>query len=187
VAIPERSRSLKIGVKFFVVLALFGGCGVAIAQLLQVNPPSDHRATSIAITPRNDSTKVGSPVFIIVSLTNTSQMDYTIQRLSSGADCLIDVRDVGGKLPPDTSFGYLHNGHVAARDRDPTRYSTADLMDNLIVGSLKAGQTMKWTINVSRFYDLSQPGKYQITVERADLADRNVTLKSNTVTVTIVP
>ena len=142
---------------------------------------------SITISAFRDSVKTKSPVYIIVEFKNNSDHDLEFGRVLSGADCRIDVRDVQGKLPPETGFGYIHNGHVAHPEQDLTRFSLSDLTDNGLWASVKAGQSTEWVINAARFYDMTQPGKYTIRVEREDPADPKTILKSNTVTVTVTP
>lgn len=139
---------------------------------------------SVTISAFRDSVKTRSPVYITVEFRNNSDHDLEFARVLSGADCKIDVRDVQGKLSPETGFGYIHNGHVAHPGEDLTRFSSKDLNDKGIWATVKAGQTTKWDINAARFYDMTQPGKYAIRVEREDPEDPKVVLKSNTVTVT---
>ncbi len=62
-----------------------------------------------------------------------------------------------------------------------------DLADNNTGVTVKAKQTAMWSINVSKFYDLSQPGKYSIRVQRGDPEDLEATVTSNTITVTVTP
>jgi hypothetical protein len=131
--------------------------------------------------------KAGRPVYIIVQFTNKTDHDLEFGRVLSGADCKIDVRDVQGKLPRETGFGYIHNGHVVHPEEDLSRFSLNDLTDNDIWASVKAGQTTKWGIDAARFYVMKQPEKYAIRVERQDPEDPKVILKSNTVTVTVTP
>jgi hypothetical protein len=142
---------------------------------------------SITISAFRDSVKTRSPVYITVEFRNNTDHDLEFARVLSGADCKIDVRDVQGKLPPETGFGYIHNGHVAHPEEDLTRFSGKDLNDEGVWAAVKAGQTTEWVINAAKFYDMRQPGKYAIRVEREDPEDSKVILKSNTVTVTMIP
>jgi len=164
--------------------------GGAVAQ---TSPQGSSQASngkpvnSISIRAPRESVKTRSPVDITVEFRNNTDHDLEFARVLSGADCKIDVRDVQGKLPPETGFGYIHNGHVAHPEEDLTRFSSKDLNDNGIWASVKAGQTSEWEINAAKFYDMKQPGKYAIRVERQDPEDSKVVLKSNTVTVTVTP
>ena len=164
--------------------------GSAVAQTSPKGSSQTSNSTpvnSISISAFNDSVKAGSPVYIIVQFTNKTDHDLGFARVLSGADCRIDVRDDQGKWPRETGFGYVHNGHVAHLEDDLTRFSSKDLADERIWAEVKAGQTTDWDINAAKFYDMRQPGKYTIRVERQDPEDPKVVLKSNTVTVTVTP
>lgn len=154
---------------------------------LEAKPRTEKAATSISISAFHDPVKAGSPVSVIVTLTNNSKQDVEFGRLLSGADSKVEVLDSNGNSPPDTRFGYIHNGHVAQSDLDPSRVSVDDLKDSGVGVMVKAGQSTTWGIVVTRFYVMSLPGKYSIYIERADPADPKTTLKSNTITVTVTP
>jgi hypothetical protein len=182
---------VRILYMWFLISAMLAARGTAVAQIVRpgTKSTSDRPVTSITISPLHDSLKVGYPVLVNITVTNTSNHDgVEITRLRSGADSQIDVRDANGKLAPDTSFGYVHNGHVAQPDLDPARFSAADLADNATGGAtLNAKEATTWSINVSRFYDMSQPGKYSIRIQRGDPEDLEAFVKSNTITVMVTP
>jgi hypothetical protein len=172
------------------ICATFVVCDSAVAQNAppgSTKVPSGTPVNSITISVFHDSVKAGTPVYIVVHLTNGTGHDIAFQRLLTGAECKMDVRDAQGNLPADTGRGYLHNGHVANSQLDETRFSTGDLTDNIIGELVKAGQTITWGINVAKFYEMGKPGKYSIRLERADPEDPKTILKSNTVTVTLTP
>jgi hypothetical protein len=174
----------------FLVSVIHTLSGSAVAQTSPQGSSQTSSSTpvnSISISAFEGSVKAGSPVYIIVHFTNKTDHDLEFGRVLSGADCRIDVRDAQGKWPRETGFGYVHNGHVAHIEDDLTRFSSNDLNDNDIWASVKAGQTTEWDINAAKFYDMRQPGKYAIRVEREDPEDSKVILKSNTVTVTVTP
>jgi hypothetical protein len=174
----------------FLISAILAAHSTAVAQSVPQGTSktsSGAPATSITISAFHDSVNAGSRVDVIVTLTNTSNHDIWLVRLRSGADSKIDVRDANGKLAPDTSFGYLRNGHVAQSALDETRFSTNDLTDNGVGEMVKAGQTTKWSMNAGKFYDMSHPGMYRIRIEREDPEDPKIIVKSNTVTVTVTP
>lgn len=50
----------------------------------------------------------------------------------------------------------------------------------------EAGKTMADRVNVSKLYDLNQPGKHTIQFERLD-AEIKTFVKSNEITVTVTP
>lgn len=186
----------------FLIGTICAARGLAVSQA--TSPSELKPASSLTISAAKDSVKSGSPVLIEVTLLNISNHDIVLDRLLSGADCRIDVRDVNGKWPPDTKFGYIHNGHVPVANRDPSilaSLSARELFDQSVDVPVKAGQTWKWPIDVGKFYDLSNSGKYTIQVERADVGPTaiaggtrgsqnppaSVLVKSNTITVTVTP
>ena len=44
-----------------------------------------------------------------------------------------------------------------------------------------------WESDAAKFYDMSQPGKYAIQVQRQDPEDPSIIVKSNKITVTLIP
>jgi hypothetical protein len=173
------------------VAAIFALSGAAIAQTVGVYPEARLRpgkpVTAISISPFRDPVKVGTTVFVIVTLTNTSNDDIEIERFLTGADSSVEVRDLNGNLLPDTHFGYVHNGHVPQSQLDPSRFSTRDLEDSGVAVMVKAGQSTKWSIAVSKFYEMRQPGKYSVRIDRIDPGDLKTVEKSNTITITLTP
>ena len=172
------------------VIILMTG-GTALGQIVGNEPESKPLAgkptTSISLSAYRDSVNLGAPVTVIVTLTNTSNEDIVVDRLLSGADSKIEVRDLNGDLLPDSHFGYFHNGHVPQSQIDWSRVSDRDLTDSAVSVTVKAGQTTKWSFVANKFYDISKPGKYTIRIERLDPGDRKTFEKSNTITVTVTP
>jgi hypothetical protein len=142
-------------------------------------------AISLTITSK-PTVNVGYTVGIHVVLTNTSAHDIVVQREVRGADCAVDVRDENGKLPPDTKFGLLHNGHVSITDM--SQIDPRDLRGALVYIPVKAGKTWEWDLDAAKFYDLSKPGKYLVFIQKLDPEDPSLpSVKSNTIAVTVVP
>lgn len=56
----------------------------------------------------------------------------------------------------------------------------------MFFGSLKSGGSDTDEMDVSRYRDISQPGKYTIRLSQFD-AESNTTIQSNAVTVTVTP
>jgi hypothetical protein len=60
---------------------------------------------------------------------------------------------------------------------------------SLLIRETKPGESLQLPLNLTGLYDLSKPGRYEITVTKEtepDHPERNVTVKSNTLTI-IVP
>lgn len=163
--------------------ATLGTLGIAPAQ--NSNPPQTQPVITLNISAVQKSIKAGSSVQIRVNLKNISSHDIALVMEVKGRDCRVDVRDADGKLAPETKLGYVWNGHVASPD--PSRVSPQDLTGNLVYGTLKAGETQSWQMDVSKLYELKQPGRYTIQVERKDPENPSITVKSNTITVTVTP
>ena len=162
-----------------------------LLSLLFAVPYASGQSTSakpkpvIALTIRSATIfKAGALVPVHVVLQNISSHDIVIEREVRGTDCSIDVRDVVGKLPPDTKFGLVHNGHASITD--PSQIDPRDLNGKLVTIPVAAGKTWEWDLDVARFYDLSKPGRYLIFVEKPDPEDSSLApVRSNTIEITI--
>jgi len=168
---------------FFILTIVAAAAGTAVAQ--KASPSTAPPTISLTISAVHDSVKAGSPVVIDVTLLNKSSHDIVFRREIRGRDLHVDVRDVTGKLAADTKLGYIWNGHVA--NLDVTRVSPQDLSLNTVIVTVKAGETLPWELDAGRLYDLSQPGKYSIQVQRQDPENPALIVKSNTITVTATP
>jgi hypothetical protein len=132
---------------------------------------------SIAIN-AEDVVKADSNVPLDIILTNTSDKDMSSGEILGGAELNydIDVRGSKGELAPETSFGRkLHH-------KDPG----FTLGGSVVAYHLKPGRTHETRSFLNRVYDLSQPGKYTIQVQRRDPGS-NTIVKSNATTITVVP
>jgi hypothetical protein len=130
--------------------------------------------------------KVGSTVGIHVVLANISTHDIVVQREVRGTDCFVDVRDENGKLPPDTKFGLIYNGHVSITDM--SQINPNDLNGASVYIPVKAGKTWEWDLDAAHFYDMSKTGKYLVFIRKFDPENSPLLwVRSNTIAVTVVP
>ena len=137
---------------------------------------------SVTISPEELTVKAGSPVWVVATIENKSNHDVRVYRaISSDMDqggwvYTVDVRDNKGVASPETRF------YRIVQDRDP------DVTMKKSGGStkLKPGETMTDRVNVSKLYDLNQPGKYTIQFQRLD-PETKTFVKSNEITVTVTP
>jgi len=127
---------------------------VAAAAVLALAPelysqapaPTPFFSLKLVVTPRNF--KTGSDIVMEVDLTNTTNEGKEIAIcLGMSVDCnfAIYVRDSRGNLLP--------------QPQPPSVWSLADM-------SVEPGQTVKFVSNLSKLFDLSRPGRYDIQVER---------------------
>jgi hypothetical protein len=143
--------------------------GLALCQQSN-NPPF-----KIAITAESPTVVAGSDVWIKVSLTNTSNQDLDdsgswITGMPLDPNFRFEVRDEHGKLVPTyfrPKMGYT--GRPLNRTISP-------------------GQNITQEQLVSALYDMRKPGKYIIRVfRRASDNPKNGEIKSNIITVTVIP
>src|ERR1700722_426018 len=129
---------------------------------------------TLAVTPLSQRIESGSRVELDVALTNTSDHDLNASSMYQGSgneSCQIEVRDSSGnrlkrlQRPDDDGKG-LHSS-----DLNPP---------------LKPNESVKDWINVTAFYDLTDPGEYTIELSR-QLGRKSSIVRSNVVTVTILP
>lgn len=149
------------------------------------SPPQRKPVISLSISSK-PTAKVGSTVGIHVVLKNISAHGVAIVGEVRGRDYKIDVRDVNGKLAPDTKLGLIYNGHVSITDS--SQIDPKDLNGKAVYGTLKAGETSEGDLDAAKFYDMSKPGKYAIFIQKLDPEDPSLlAVKSNTISVTMIP
>lgn len=138
---------------------------------------------SLAITAPKEPLKAGDELHLRVTITNISRRDISFivspgPIPEDGPLYQINARDAEGRpAPPSAS--------VLRRDkRVPIYYGGSRL-----ARTVKPGESFVDQVDVTRLYDLSQPGKYTISVARSIPPRQNLgegLVESNTVTVTVV-
>jgi hypothetical protein len=128
---------------------------------------------SITVAPAN--AKPGEDVIVTVLLRNTSDSFYelpvTLEAMHGEINGFIaTVTDASGVVLPR-----------GIRPEDQQRKA-----ESRSVAGLNPGQTYKDRIDLSKLFDLSEPGTYQVKVHRID-RQTNVKVYSNVITLTVVP
>jgi hypothetical protein len=132
---------------------------------------------TLAIRSEAQSFKAGSPVEIKLSLTNNSASDLDASANISdltGVDpnFVLDVSDAAGNP-------------VSKRPYEHPELATGHAILSRIV---KPGKTLEETADLSRVYDLSRPGDYDIQASRRASETKNPSaVESNTIKITITP
>ena len=139
--------------------------------------------------------KAGAPIVIEIRFKNISDHNIRFTGRPEGPTHgeLLGfppiVRDVEGKEPPLTKLGRLEFGRKKPGEDD---YDAHMIESGVGSSWLRPGGVMTPVIKLNELYDLSIPGKYTVQVLHGgyDLHgghDDKTEVKSNTITVTVVP
>ena len=156
---------------FLILLALTMS---VLAQDKGASPTTDAKfSLSITVAPANS--KPGEDVIVTVLLRNTSDSFYELPVILEALHgerngFIAEVKDASGVALPR-----------GVRPEDQQRRA-----ESWSAAGLHPGRTYKDQIDLSKLFDLSAPGKYQISVHRVD-RQTNVIVNSNTVTLNIAP
>jgi hypothetical protein len=117
--------------------------------------------------------KAGSEVKVGITLRNSSNHAIDVGLGLAEMDYALGVRDSQNRIPPETEFARKSKGR--------------GYFSNETVFTLQPGETLpKEMLVISKFYDVSRPGKYTIQVSRAVPKELvGGTVKSNAITITI--
>jgi hypothetical protein len=122
---------------------------------------------------------VSSDIAVDISLTNRSgrkiKMYWPNNGEASDSEYVMRVFDESGKTPPRTRVGRN------IIDNDPGIRTGNIEIANRDVGD---GEVLKHRLVITKFFDLSKPGKYTIQLERGE---GETAVKSNTITATVTP
>jgi hypothetical protein len=162
----SQGAEMKTSLKRVLILITLAVCAASFTE--SSTPPF-----ALTLDAEENPVKVGSEVKVDIMLTNSSNRAMHMSYGLTESDYAFEVRDSQNRVPPETEFarkskgrGYFSNDHLFY---------------------VQPGESLpKAPLVVSKFYDLSRPGKYNIQVSRAvpkELGDG--TIKSNVVTITI--
>jgi hypothetical protein len=179
-----RMRSVLKALPFILAIAT---TGVALAQTVQ-------QPFSLTISAAHDTVKAGAPIVIEIRFKNVSDHNILRTERPEGATHgeLLGfppiVRDEEGKGPPLTKLGRLEFRRKKPGEDDSDAY----MIESAGGSWLRPGGIMTPVVKLNELYDLSIPGKYAVQVLHGgyDLHgghDDKTEVKSNTITVTVVP
>jgi len=126
--------------------ALLAGAGIGARQPF-----------SLSILRPQGPFRPGSPVELMVTLTNRSVGEIVIRDRNRWCDYELEVRDNSGQRPSETSYKRelkCNNKFVVTTGKNSIR-------------TLKPRESYSDLMIVNQQYDLSRPGKYTIQVSRA--------------------
>jgi hypothetical protein len=150
-----------------------------IAAHAQQQPQSAQPSLSLTISVPGTAVKAGSPLKLKITTTNTS--DHDVSYLVS-TDGLYDVyvHDAAGALAPETPEGARK--HFWSPNHRPE-------VGSVFVARyhLEARARQEIEVDITKEYHLTKPGKYTVYVERPDPENKGKQIKSNTITITVMP
>jgi uncharacterized membrane protein len=151
-------------------------CIVCFLMSLTAGVAQSPEPFSLTIAAVHPEIKAGSEVTVNVTLTNNSNRAAEIRFTSPLCDYVVEVRNIAGELAPDTE--------VKSKSDCTNRGATGANA----IGRLKPNESVRNTIPVTIFSDMSEPGEYSVQfMWKAPKEFGNVTIKSNTVKITVVP
>jgi hypothetical protein len=173
---------------FTVVAILYAAFGIIPQVVGQVSsPPVQSKGVnppySLAIRAVPNVARVGARIEILVTIKNISGHEISNSKHSvSAADYTISIKNSEDETPAEKE---------ALGPVNDLRSGKRGAWGSYILGTLKPGETCQDGVEITNYYDMSQPGKYTITFssESWDGSKERpeITIRSNTVTVTIVP
>jgi hypothetical protein len=129
---------------------------------------------TVALHAEHDTVKVGDAIVLRATLTNQSDHEIAFGYDRNRDIVTVDVVDEGGKFAQDRRPGY-RNGTVdlelLSRVWSPEQLAKSGLLSGHFVDvRVKPGGTFLdgYSFDVSKFYDMAQPGIYTIIVECID-------------------
>lgn len=158
-------------------------CAVALVCLAPLPASTAKGAFSLTIAAPKEPLKAEAELRLLVTITNTSNRKISFVTSpgptpEDGFLYEIDVRDEQGRPVALSS-------DLRGRDpRVPVNYGSRTAR------TLSPGESFIDQVTVTRFYDLTRPGQYTISVSRSMPPRQNLgngTIKSNAITLTVAP
>jgi hypothetical protein len=172
----------RIPIVTFLVLVVFWHVCCAEPQAIE-GGSAKIAAYTLSTRATRPSYVVGSPIWIEITVRNAS--DHEVSGLGVEDEAATDlfyiaeVRHVDGKAVPPTQFEKdVRDGKALWAGS-----TSQGLGDHPKL--LKPGQSRTVRIDLARRFDLSQPGKYVVQVQRQD-DKSDAKIKSNAITIAIV-
>lgn len=166
------------GMVALTLFVVYLGHGFAQARNLRATPPF-----SIGLKALSDRYKVGEPITLGITMTNTSQS--TIGLITgpgmSNLESHFYVIAVGpgGKVAAERQYALLLHGKVP-RPRSHNLGSGSSYMEAVL-----AGESVYHEIDANKLNDFSAPGTYDLFVERDYEADSSLLVKSNHIKIVV--
>ena len=166
--------------QFTTFVAALACAGLATGQT-PVPAQTEKPGLNMTISLKQKTVKPGAEVIVSIDVVNISDKTLMVRRNRPPSPYTVQIVDGAGKEFALTDLGrVLVGGGMTTDAKGNRRMVLGDFRE----GGLAAGKTLHEEVEVSRIYDLSQPGEYTIRFQRTDPATR-LTISSNTVTLII--
>lgn len=129
---------------------------------------------ALALEAEEDTVKAGAEVKVNITLKNSSNRAMHMHLTLAEVDYAFEVRDSQGMIPPETDY--------AKKSKGRGHFSNDQIF------YLQPGESLpKELLVLTKFYDMSRPGKYTVQVSRVVPRDLGSgTVKSNNLTITVI-
>jgi hypothetical protein len=136
------------------------------AALLSAAGASAHSPNgpfSVSISAGQTTVPIGRPIVIAIRLQNTSSESITIDA-SNGLEqgelyYKVHVLNERGQVPRPTD--YLRGLEGSGKSPHPTVRARSS-----IIFTLQPGESLNDSVNITKLFDISQPGRYEVRVSR---------------------
>lgn len=162
---------------------------LACVLLLPLAAQSPTPAFSLNITAEPEAVKPGGEVALSITLTNNArqQIFFQTDRYHPERNFTISVMDPAGEGAGKTRAYRDATGDKTGKDAveppaDPTH--AVIIMGSRGISGVLPGRSLLEKVVLNKLFDLNQPGKYTIQVEKVDDLSKTV-IKSNIVAVTV--
>ena len=162
---------MRIGIALLLACSAFWSAGVSPQEVTPTKNQSPPFMLTIQAVP--NPVKAGSELVLEISAKNVSDHDVNNSGYFTAAANYVFyiTREGGNTVPEKESLKAIRSGRR---------------MDSLVFGTLKTGEAATESVILSDYYDFGRPGNYKIQVLR-EREPGGKGVKSNTITVTVVP
>jgi hypothetical protein len=156
---------------------------------------------SLTITTPHDVVQAGSEVLVTITLKNISDHDiygaFAVTHSAVGESFHgIEIKSEKGVRAPLTRYGHLAKGETPPADKTAQSQNQkapqaggsdeSPFTGSVVSVTIPPGGISRDAIVANKLYDLSQPGKYSIQVNKWDVKSKTM-VTSNIITVTVIP
>ena len=161
-------------IRLLTIGTIFAGFQFAYAQCPALeSTTADSPVSKVNLRAKQSSVMAGSPLWVEVTMTNSSNHDISFWKNTNHNAYAIEVSDETGRRLPDKRPGYRHGRFdptlLDPQHLDPKLVESGEIIKmlsgSLVCVTLKRGENLVDRVDVTKFYDMSAPGNYTIAVE----------------------